>query len=44
MAELFLEVFDKMHVPDWIVTVFYLEIENTDNESHLQEILMMCGS
>ena len=26
-----------MHVPDWIVTLFYLEIENVDTECHLED-------
>ncbi|XP_076049445.1 zinc finger BED domain-containing protein 5-like [Oratosquilla oratoria] len=37
------EDLEKMHIPDWIVTPFDVEIENADLESHLEdELVDMC--
>ena len=37
------EDLEKIHVPDWIVAPFDLEIEYADSESHLEdELVDMC--
>ena len=38
--KVYFENLEKIHVPDWIVTLFDLEIENADIESHVEDELV----